>query len=418
MKIFSSNATIRKKQVYYTWQLVAAILGLAASLYTSIQHTRLKLGIQDGKSFCSLGGYVDCDVVNNSQFSEVFGIPLGTLGALFFCVLLIVGILFPPEDKNFGFGQRVLGYLAFSATLIDFIPLLGIQIFYLKTICLMCLFIYAMTLTHLFFNSKLAGAKGSLMEMISAVARRGVGLNRKLISTPRLALSSILLLMFVTILFLLPSFIKSETNDYAMIDSTVEKFFLTWKDKPQKKFPVDPADGVYGLSQARVQVVEFSDFECPFCRRMAFQIHTFLPSYKDKIQFVFKHYPLDTSCNPKMTYQMHAHACKLARLATCASAENKFWEFHDKVFLSMTDDDVKAGWDEIQKHVSNVIPQDQIEKCLKSPKSFEAVSANVALGNQLNLQGTPTIYINGKEVSIPKTPENLKRLIDLELQIL
>lgn len=417
VKVFSSNPATRKKQVYYTWQLVAAILGLAASLYLSVQHTRLKLGIQEGKSFCSLGGYADCDVVNNSQFAEVLGFPLSTLGALFFSFLLLLGILFPPEDKNFAFGQKILGGLTLLALFIDFIPLLGVQLFVLKTFCLVCLFTYLATLSHLYLNTKLACAKGNLIEKVMEIVRNPASFQKKQVSTPRLVLSLVFLLMFSVILFLLPSFIKSESSDYLLIDSTVEKFFLTWKDKPQKKLPVDPTDGTYGNPNAKIQVVEFSDFECPFCRKMAFQIHTLLPAFKEKVHFVFKHYPLDTNCNPKLTYQMHAHACKLARLASCSTRENAFWDFHDLLFLNMTDEDVRSGWDEIEKRILKIIPKDRLDACLKDPKSLEAVSINVTLGNQLELQGTPTIYINGKEVSIPKSPENLKKLIQLESEI-
>lgn len=417
MKIYSTNSLLRKKQVYYTWQLVAAILGLAASLYMSMQHTRLKLGIQEGKSFCSLGGYIDCDVVNSSQYSEVFGIPLATLGAIFFCILIFLGILFSPEDKNFQFGQRVMAWLAAIALFIDFLPLLFVQIFLIKTFCIVCLFTYVVTLVHLYLNARISGEKGSFIACLKSSLTNTTKLNQKQISTPKLALSIVFVLMFFVILVLLPSFIKSGSNDYAMVDSTVEKFFLTWKDKPQKKFPVEQNDGTYGNPNSKVQVVEFSDFECPFCRRMAFQLHTFLPSVKEKVHFVFKHYPLDTNCNPKLTYQMHAHACKLARIATCSVKEGKFWDIHDKLFLSMTDEDMKSGWDEIEKQVSKVLPKEQLDACLKSPKSLESVSQNVSLGNQLNLQGTPTIFINGKEVTIPKSPENLRRLIDLELEI-
>ncbi len=417
MKIYSSNSQLRKKQVYYTWQLVAAILGLAASLYMSMQHTRLKLGIQEGKSFCSLGGYVDCDVVNSSQYAEVFGIPLGTIGALFFCFLLFIGILFSPEDKNFQFGQRVMAWLAAFALFIDFVPLLAVQIFLIKTFCIMCLFTYIVTLTHLYLNARISGEKGSILQCLLSSLTNKSKLNKKQISTPKLALSIVFILMFLVILILLPSFIKGQSSDYAMVDSTVEKFFLTWKDKPQKKFPVEQTDGTYGNPNAKVQVVEFSDFECPFCRRMAFQIHTFLPSVREKVHFIFKHYPLDTNCNPKLTYQMHAHACKLARIATCGVKDGRFWDIHDKLFLNMSDEDMKAGWDEIENQLTKVMPKEELESCLKNQKSSEAVASNVNLGNQLNLQGTPTIYINGKEVTIPKSPENLKRLIELELEI-
>jgi protein-disulfide isomerase len=81
-------------------------------------------------------------------------------------------------------------------------------------------------------------------------------------------------------------------------------------------------DPVRGGKSARVTIVEFSDFECPFCARVFPTMQTLEQTYKDKIRLVFKQYPL----------QFHQYASGAANAALCANEQGKFWEYHDKLF--------------------------------------------------------------------------------------
>ncbi|NBX77391.1 MAG: vitamin K epoxide reductase family protein [Proteobacteria bacterium] len=92
-------------------QIVAACLGTALSIYLLVHHTRVNLGIQDSSSFCSFGGLADCDV-NVSKYSEVAGVPLAAIGAIYFFVLLILGLLVPPKNPNFQIVGRFLAWLS------------------------------------------------------------------------------------------------------------------------------------------------------------------------------------------------------------------------------------------------------------------------------------------------------------------
>ena len=123
---------------------------------------------------------------------------------------------------------------------------------------------------------------------------------------------------------------------------------------------------------------------------------------KDRIFFVFKHYPLDSSCNPSVSYRVHPQACHLAQLAYCANKKGKFWEFHDHVFFrSFSKDDTVAKLGDIKRSLRRIFTEEEFSKCLKNKASLKNVAKDIKLGDRLGIKGTPAVYINGKEITIP-----------------
>ena len=142
-------------------------------------------------------------------------------------------------------------------------------------------------------------------------------------------------------------------------------------------------------------------------------MQTALQPLRDRIFFVFKHFPLDPSCNRLVKYQLHENACRLARLSYCAAGKQKFWEFHDRVFEKAASA-TRVVWDRYVEHVAPVFSPNEIARCLADPASLHNVQADIALGDSLKISGTPTIFINGKLITIPLTIETIRRLIEIE----
>lgn len=403
----------KRTKKYHLLQISSAAFGILLALYLLVQHTRLMAGIQDGASFCSLGGFADCDVVNASRFSELFGIPLATLGILYFLFLLLMGIVFPPKERSFRFAQGVMGWALIFGLLFD-IVYFCIQVFALKTLCVMCLLTYLTTLIHFYFCSKLVPQGRGFIAQGKHLVLPDASWIYPQWKSARIALLGISFVLGGAVAFLLPSFIRQGSANYTHVDNALDQFFIQWKERPIKNLDVKDHNGTWGNPNAKIKIVEFSDFECPFCRKAAFTLHTVLKPYKDRVHFAFKHFPLDSTCNPALPYQLHAHACKLAKLAVCAEKKGNFWEFHDKVFLQMSDEDMKEGFDFIQKSLKGIFSEDEIKACLNNAAAAEAVTEDLKMGSSLNVRGTPTLYINGKHVSIPITIESLRKLIELE----
>lgn len=143
-----------------------------------------------------------------------------------------------------------------------------------------------------------------------------------------------------------------------------------------------PRAGVRGDPGARVAIVEFSDFECPFCGRYAREVYPRLAEdYVDtgKVQYVFRHYPLDT----------HSFAAKAAEAVECAGREGMYWEMHDLLFrtpAALTQPDL------VRYGASLSLPLDDFETCLRSAATAERVLEDRRHGEALGVVATPTFF--------------------------
>lgn len=397
------------------WQVIFSIIGLITSLYLFVHHTRLESGIQESASFCSFGKFMDCDSVNVSRYSEIFGIPIASIGAFYFFLLLVLSLLIPAQEKSFSTLQKIMAWLTGFATLYNLILFLGVQLVVLRSFCLMCFLTYLSTLGHLIFNVRLSGSDevGLKAKLITTFRKPHFPL-LKTIPRFRWVLGTVSLLLFVLVLTFLPYYVRSQSSANNFVQDSIEQFYSKWKDLPQKKIKVSAGDGVWGNPSSPIQIVEFSDFECPFCRKAAFTLHTVLKLYKNRVFFVFKNFPLDSTCNPNLPYQLHAHACKLARLAACAQMKGKFWDYHDATFLNLTDEDIREGFDHISEVLAPVFSSQDISNCLSDSKTQKQVAEDISLATDMKIKATPSVFINGKLITIPISVESLEKLISLE----
>lgn len=171
---------------------------------------------------------------------------------------------------------------------------------------------------------------------------------------------------------------------------------------PPSKVLLTAGGPTKGPDSAPVQLVEFSDFQCPYCKRAQGFLGEVLREYGAKVQHVFKHLPLT----------IHPEAFAAAQASYCAGRQGKFWEFHDRLFAS---DDLKA---ETLKKYAGELALDAAEfgACLESESSRAAVLKDMAEARRANVEGTPTFFINGKPARGIGTAEDLRRAIDAELR--
>jgi protein-disulfide isomerase len=160
-------------------------------------------------------------------------------------------------------------------------------------------------------------------------------------------------------------------------------------------------DGVRGAAEPLVTIVEFSDFQCPFCGQAAQVLDEALQVYPDDVRLVFKHFPL----------KMHPNAELGARAAVAAGRQGRFWAMHDRLFrdrTAMSEDDVRTHAEAIGLDV------DKFEADLASPEVAAQVQADQALGRELGVRGTPALFINGVFVGGAPKPDMLRQLIERE----
>ncbi|GMR21745.1 MAG: hypothetical protein BMS9Abin37_0060 [Acidobacteriota bacterium] len=171
-----------------------------------------------------------------------------------------------------------------------------------------------------------------------------------------------------------------------------------WDQAPTRDIPIEAGrDYILGPEDARVTLVEFSDFECPFCRNAANSVHDVMEKFDGDVRLVFKNFPLDISCNQQMREPMHRLACQAATLAWCAGRQDEglFWAIHDAIFREpqLTADTL----DRIPNDIG--VNREELDACMAAPASTAAVKEDITLGRRLGVTGTPVFFANGRKVS-------------------
>lgn len=158
-----------------------------------------------------------------------------------------------------------------------------------------------------------------------------------------------------------------------------------------------------GNASAPIKIVEFSDFQCPYCTRAADTVKEVLTKYGDKVTVEYRHFPLD----------FHKRAHRAAEGSECANQQGKFWEYHDLLFanqsaleeVNLKEYATKAGLDVAK-----------FDACMADPAVAKLVDADMENGASVGMSGTPGFYINGKLLAGAVPIEEFAKVIDAELK--
>jgi protein-disulfide isomerase len=176
-------------------------------------------------------------------------------------------------------------------------------------------------------------------------------------------------------------------------------------DKTVWKVPVDAKDPVRGSADALVTIVEWSDFQCPFCKRVEPTLKQIRDTYGADVRFVWKDNPLPFHNRAKP-------AATLARSAYDAKGDKGFWAAHDALYADGADLE-DAGLQKIAE--ANGLNWGQIKAAIDADKYKDLFSASGDLAMDLNARGTPHFFINGRRISGAQPFENFKKIVDEEV---
>lgn len=195
----------------------------------------------------------------------------------------------------------------------------------------------------------------------------------------------------------------------ASVFSAIDEYIAEKSGQPSG--PVDVSiddDAMKGNAKAKVTIVEFSDFECPFCGRYSNETYPqIVKDYIDtgKVKYVFRDFPLE----------MHANAVPAANAAECVreqGGDDMYFEYHDVLFQNQTALDT----DSLKKYGADFdIDQNEFAKCIDDLTFVEEVGKDFADGGKYGVRGTPAFFINGIPLSGAQPYENFKAIIEEEL---
>ena len=181
--------------------------------------------------------------------------------------------------------------------------------------------------------------------------------------------------------------------------SRVQNFLL---ERPPSAIDLSPQAGpALGPPKARLTIVEFSDFECPFCRHLQPVLRRVLERWPQEVRLIYKHLPLER----------HRNAFGASKAAVCADRQGVFWEFHDALYRE--DQDLSPqGVASIAESLDMEL--EAFEACLRDEGASAVVQADLALARRAGVSGTPTLFVNGRRVSTVQLESEVEALLAVQ----
>ncbi len=371
------------------WVLLSAVVGLAAA--SSSLYIHYHLLTQAGYvSPCDINATFSCSDAYRSQYGSLFGVPVALFGVLWFAfviLLVLVASRGPAEVQEslpaylFAFstiGLAVILYLAYAA------------FFVLKELCVFCLITYAAVIA-LFC---LTGVATSVP--MTTVPRRAVRDLRRLVTAPAALIVALLFVAAsVAAIALFPRGGEAAARQAAqpqtakaLAQDTRSDFEQYWTALPRTIVPVSNEG-------AAVLIVKFTDYQCPMCGSSYFDLQPVLAKYEAEmpgaVKLVPKDYPLNQECNPALPRTIHPGACAAAAAVRMAAKRHKqadmeAWLYSNQTGL--TPDIVRQA----AEKVAGITPKEFDEQY---PTVIKDVEQDVAMGQLLKVESTPTIFVNG-----------------------
>ncbi len=202
-----------------------------------------------------------------------------------------------------------------------------------------------------------------------------------------------------------------EINAFCIYNALEGETFteLQTKVSGELEKPTADDDPYLGKDDAKVEIIEFGCYSCPYSRQAQSTVNEIVQKYGNQIKLVFRDFPIDT---------IHSRASLHAEAANCALEQDKFWEYHKKLF---TEHELCTSAEE--NHLEHIVRlaqetglnMKQFSSCLKERKYKEEVKTDFNDGIKAGVHGTPTFFINGRTIIGPKPIRAFEKIIDEEL---
>jgi protein-disulfide isomerase len=339
----------------------------------------LRNGSAGFSSLCTLNSTFDCLAIESSPWAVfAFGISVSTLAASWFLAMLIAGVfLFVDSYREKATNLLVAASAICSVASVFYFFIMVTQI---KKYCPTCLTIDLISFALLGLSLSIKKSLGAEKKSDPSESSYGT-----LVATCGG--------LFVLSLFgILGAF---QTGGAKLKKADIEYMGETVLRSAVVSIPDAENPQTLGPKDAKVRIVKFSDFQCPSCKNGAQTLHPILLQFGDKIRYDFRNFPLSSICNRQVQSKMHEFACDAAKAALCANQKGKFKEVYEKIFENQAN--LSAAL--IQKFGTEAgFSAEELNTCMASEPVLKALSQDIETGVTLNVQSTPTFFINGHRV--------------------
>ncbi len=353
----------------------------------------------DYHSFCAVSEGVNCETVALSSYSTVLGAPnsVWAIAGYAFAILL-AGMAASRRGDTFGYGLLVaLGVVFTVASLV----LLYIMHFVIGSLCILCMALDVINISFLAFA--IVATRAVEAPLVGSVGSDLAGLLRRPATGAAIVLAGFGMLGLAwaaghqVVEAVAPG--GGPTGGFVAAAPSVSGSCGSGGEAGN---PAAPSMGVspeghpwIGAEKPVIEIQEFTDFQCPHCRRAHMMVRKMLSNEGNKIRLYHRHLPLDQACNPAITRPFHDRACEFSRISICAGRQGRFWEMNDFLFQQAGEIREKGmSARDIARRLE--LDPEAFECCMGEAATGEMLSKDVAEGNRLGIRGTPAFLVGGQ----------------------
>ena len=382
--------------------VAVSLVGLGFALTASYIHYRLDTSSGEYVSFCNINENVNCDTVLSSRYARVLGFPVAWLGAAAHAVLALLALSALQSrgrDRDSRRRLLVLGAIG-GAVFSAYMAFISLSV--LGTACLMCIGLYVTSAVQL--------AVAVLLLRVPSTAGGPLFAPSTLLAATA-AMCAVVGLGGRYLWGAAPSGLAVAGASLADLRRQDEKFFDWYLAQPVVEAGKLPG----GTASGTVVIVEFSDFECGYCKRNHVMVADLRARHPGMVSAIHRNFPLDPACNEAVDRVMHPHACRAAEAAECADAQGRY-EPMAEVLFDNQDRLFEANLRKLAEYAG--LDLALFDECMRTRATLGKIAADAREGKRLEITSTPTLFINGRRIrGTFDGPEKYDLALAIELRI-
>lgn len=403
--------------------VVLSLIGIGFAFYLTRMHYNALLPGYEMNAICNVNAVINCDTVNQSAYSHIGKIPVAGLGLLYYISILGIALINLSRKQNTPSSSLALA-LVMSITSLFVSVFLAYQSLQLGALCLFCIGMYIVNICIL--GSLIAALRTPTQSLGETLSSNLCTFSKTIpAGIAVLAVFGLGLLTFSNVSKQIDArlaLVETQTthanhgHNLNYSESDIAAIVKIHFDQQPITLDIPASRPRGGLADTPLQLVEFVDFQCPACREAVERIPAFMNAhFSGQYSIRTLNYPLSSDCNTNIKRNMHAFACEAAKTSVCLTKLNgDAASFEELAFTRQSEINSKNLRDWATELGTDGAA---LDACVKDPQTQAWIAEDIALGNQIPVEGTPTILLNGRNLrNAWREPEIFKAILDEALK--
>lgn len=384
---------------------ITITLSIILQAYLSNKYFQIHYGEGSSESaICSINETFNCEAVTASSYSQFLNIPLSVWGLGLNLVLFILLVSFLLSDNFKKEWFSALQLLVIISALSSIVMGL-ISISFLSVYCLFCILLYLLSFAQAFlvFSISETSLKDNMLSLLN-------------FNKVPYTVYFVILLFPLTSVFVAAKMKRDFGGD--RFEKQIHSLIESWQTETETTtFANTPATLVRPAKNenTKFEIAEFADFLCGHCQRASRSFKNFLATHDASYRFYV--FPLDQTCRTMENTQT-GPSCYLAKTVYCSEKQSKGWKAHDWIFERQRE--LLAPIDVVKNKMKSLIKdlgldENNLLSCIEDEKTHQAIVNQSKFAQNLNITGTPTVFVNGKKLKGGQVIDVLRRVYDISI---